>query len=96
MLSSNTVVLRPFVSVFLTADEKSLFCAFIASKYFKNNISISFSVFDMSYSINESIHDRVYTIKFIVEKYVPYFAVWLTVKTLYRYPNRSWNENTES
>ena len=47
---------------------------FIAAKYFKQNISISFSVLDMSHSINESIHDGVYSIKFILKHYEPYLT----------------------
>jgi hypothetical protein len=35
---------------------------FITAKYFKKNMSVSFSVFDiMPNSVDESIHDRVYS-----------------------------------
>jgi hypothetical protein len=41
----------------------------VGAKYFKNNLSRSFPVFDMSHSIDERIHNGEYSIKLKIKRY---------------------------
>jgi Ca2+-binding EF-hand superfamily protein len=43
----------------------------VRAKYSENNLSWSFSVFDVSHSIDISIHNGVYSKKFIIKNYEP-------------------------
>ena len=50
----------------------------------------------MSHSVDESIHDRIYSIKLIVKNYEPHLFVWLAAGIVYDWTNHIWNENTEN
>ena len=39
---------------------------FKTGEKFEKNVKISFSIFHLSYSIDECIHNRVYSVKFVV------------------------------